>query len=150
MRWFAPQRSTQTISRLRCKEAKQFSRARCAPGPRSKRLKEQRGSLPGLRRSIARSRSPFSNAFRHEVLVRRGRPSRYAHEVYLHKVATIDESARRWSLHHLGQNEARYADRIHNKEVCGQSDLSNVPLAFNVGTGYRSAERQPAANAGSG
>src|ERR1700722_3181098 len=75
MRWFAPQRSTQTISRLRCKEPKQFSRAKCAHGPRNKRLKEQRGSPQGALRSMTRSRSPFSNASRHEVLVKRGRPS---------------------------------------------------------------------------
>src|ERR1700722_280680 len=55
MRWFAVQRSTQKASPSRCKEVKQSSRARCGPGPRGKKLKEQHGWLPGSPLSITRS-----------------------------------------------------------------------------------------------
>src|ERR1700728_346410 len=134
MRWFAVHRSTQKTSPSRCKEVKQSSRARCGPGPRGKKLKEQHGWLPGSPLSITRSVS--YNTSRQRIPSAAKGIFRHAEDGQLHTIATIDDSARRWSLRHFKQKEDSYANRCHDKESFSRRACSRAPLVFIAATRF--------------
>ena len=70
---------------------------------------------PGSPLSITRSVS--SNTSRQRIPSTAKGIFRHAEDGQLHMLATIDDSARRWSLRHFKKKEDPYANRFHDKEI---------------------------------
>src|ERR1700691_5591871 len=90
MPWFGARRSTLTTSPLRCREAKQSLKAKYAPGPSGRKLKEQ----PGWPRAspLSITISAFFNTSRYRFCQPKKRIFRGAEDAYPHMIAAIDDS----------------------------------------------------------